>query len=706
MKKKVIIAVVIVLILALAIVIAVRFNGSEKNTETKKQTEASTDAVPEVLAYYGNELIGRIEGYTMEMNIAHMRDVIIPINSARQVPLKIQTKKNKIQKISYEVYDLLKDNLVDSGDVTADLKNVGKGVVSASYVASPIMEKGKEYSLKLIMDTDRHKQVYYYTRIMIMDKDDVIDGQLKFVKKLSDDTFSEEKGLKLQAYLEPDSRYSNDDLGEVTIRNILKMLLWGSMNNVERVGNVETSIKDIHIKETGESVTYTLLYRVRSKNAQKKEEQYNIAETITAWNYSGKTYVLAYNREMNQIWEVNKNNVGNAFIDFGIQKQKEVNHVESDNGKNLAWDINGEVYSINTESKKVQTIFTKKVQNADKLYKMKARVMKVDDDGNVEFMIYGYSPSDKHIGENGISIMKYNVSKNESTEVVFIPTDKEAQVLEQQMSELCYEGDKTVYIMLDNTIYFANMKTKEFGVLAGRFQDGACVVNDKGNMVAYNTDCTLNNSDSITIVNLTNGSKKEIYGNGKKITVCGYTGENLVYGLADSSVDKYKRFPITELKIVDKDFKEVKQYSQNNVVLSNIEVTDSVISFKRWKKGKAIEDDQLLNNTEEKTVTAKSSYYMDDIKMKELALSFVNNLASDTEFNFIKRGTVVFDKDAEISADFNNSEGERYFVYGHGRLIGVYDDKNAAINVAKDNYGLICNNRGSKIWTFEDNYKN
>ena len=157
---------------------------------------------------------------------------------------------------------------------------------------------------------------------------------------------------------------------------------------------------------------------------------------------------------------------------------------------------------------------------------------------------------------------------------------------------------------------------------------------------------------------------------------------------------------------MDKDFKEVKHYSQNNVVLSNIEVTDSVISFKRWKKGKAIEDDQLLNNTEEKTVTAKSSYYMDDIKMKELALSFVNNLASDTEFNFIKRGTVVFDKDAEISADFNNSEGERYFVYGHGRLIGVYDDKNAAINVAKDNYGLICNNSGSKIWTFEDNYKN
>lgn len=706
MKKKVIIAVVIVLILALAIVIAVRFNGTEKNTETKKQTEASTDAVPEVLAYYGNELIGRIEGYTMEMNMAHMRDVIIPINSARQVPLKIQTKKNKIQKISYEVYDLSKDNLVDSGDVTADLKNAGKGVVSANYVASPIMEKGKEYSLKLIMDTDRHKQVYYYTRIMIMDKDDVIDGQLKFVKKLSDDTFSEEKGLKLQAYLEPDSRYSNDDLGEVTIRNILKMLLWGSMNNVERVGNVETSIKDIHIKETGESVTYTLLYRVKSKNAQKKEEQYNIAETITAWNYSGKTYVLAYNREMNQIWEVNKNNIGNAFIDFGIQKQKEVNHVESDNGKNLAWDINGEVYSINTESKKVQTIFTKKIQNADKLYKTKARVMKVDDDGNVEYMIYGYSPSDKHIGENGISIMKYNLSKNESTEVVFIPTDEETQVLEQQMSKLCYEGDKTVYIMLDNTIYFANMKTKEFGVLAGRFQDGACVVNDKGNMVAYNTDCTLNNSDSITIVNLTNGSKKEISGNGKKITVCGYTGENLVYGLADSSVDKYKRFPITELKIVDKDFKEVKQYSQNNVVLSNIEVTDSVISFKRWKKGKAIEDDQLLNNTEEKTVMANSSYYMDDIKMKELALSFVNNLASDTEFNFIKRGTVVFDKNAEISADFNKSKGERYFVYGHGRLIGVYDDKNAAINVAKDNYGLICNNSGSKIWTFEDNYKN
>ena len=47
-----------------------------------------------------------------------------------------------------------------------------------------------------------------------------------------------------------------------------------------------------------------------------------VAETVTVWTFKGKNYILAYNREVNQIWDCNENNVGNSFIDLGIQKQQ------------------------------------------------------------------------------------------------------------------------------------------------------------------------------------------------------------------------------------------------------------------------------------------------------------------------------------------------------------------------------------------------
>lgn len=34
----------------------------------------------------------------------------------------------------------------------------------------------------------------------------------------------------------------------------------------------------------------------------------------------------------------------------------------------------------------------------------------------------------------------------------------------------------------------------------------------------------------------------------------------------------------------------------------------------------------------------------------------------------------------------------------------IYSDKNVATNAAKATYGLVTDNRGHKIWVFEENY--
>lgn len=703
MKKKTIIAISIVLVIGIAVGVATVFNRNH-NTGNKGNTEIEETAgkIPEITAYYENEKVGQIYGYRQDVKEQYVRDVIIPVKPNRQTSIKIKTNGNDIDKITYEVENVEDHRLIDSGEVTGWKES--EGVITCNYQTSAIMNAGTEYYLKFIIETKQQGEIKYYTRAMVTNKEFVAE-QIKFAKRFSDYTLDKDKATELAKYIEPDADLPNDNFGTVTLKSNYGMLTWGELSPVKK-GATQITAKEFCIKDSGEAGTYTLNYQVECTNAQGTKERYHINETITVWSYSGEEYVLGYEREMKQIWQPDKNNVGNSFIDLGIQSQKDIEHVESINGNYMAFAINGDVYVIDIVSKKVMTVYQLSAQHLSLMDRTKAKVISIDDNGNLDYMIYGYSPSDNHSGKNGISIMEYRLNDNKSVEKAFVPTLGSAQILEQQLSELCYIGDGAAYIMLDNTIYFANLKTKEWGVLVSDLANGACVISDDGTTIAYNTSGQSYDTESMTVVNLADGSKKTIpVDNGNAITVCGYTGANLIYGVGNvNDISKYRFFPIETLKIVDSQLKEVKSYSQKNVYIMGVDITETIINIKRWKKGKAIEDDQLLDNTEEKLVIAKSSYYNDDRKKKELALSFTNNLDAGLKLKVEKQGNIVFDGASEVKTEFKENQNERYYAYGYGKLQGIYTDKNAAVTAARNACGLVTNEKGKKIWTFEENY--
>lgn len=704
MKKKAIIVISILLIIGIAVTVGLAFNKRQQSSNNESEEEVvKTDRIPQLSAYYGNEKIGDVDGYTMAMEEQFTRDVIIPVAASRQVPMVINVNDNKIKSIAYEIESVEDKRLIDSGEITGWEEKDGK--ISFTYVASAILDVGTEYFFKITIKSDKYDEVYYYTRIMTSDED-FVQAQIKFAKDFSSRTFDTEKATKLALYLEPDANLANDNLGKITLNNNYSMLTWSTLEP-EKVTDTEITAKDFCIKDSGEAGTYTMTYQIKATNGQKVEEIYNIAETITVWTFAGKQYVLAYNREVNQVWEANANNVGSSFIDLGIQNRTDIEHVESENQQFMAYAINGDVYVVDVLQKKITTIYKLNATDSDTLYKTRAKVIKVNDSGNVDYMIYGYSPSHQHIGKNGISIMEYNSQKNESVESAFIPCTASAAVLENQLSNLCHVGDGTLYIMLENTIYFANLKTKEWGVLMAGMESGSYAISDDGTVIAYNTTGRKNDSDSITVVDLSTGNKNVIEaGTGNKITVCGYTGSNLVYGVGNASdIEKYNFFPMYKLQIVDKQLNEIKSYAKDKVIITDVEITDTIINIKRQKKGKAISDDQLLDNTEDTEVIATSSYYLDSTKQKELAISFTNNLDANLELQVIEQGKVTFDNRVEVKAEFEKSAQTRYYVYGYGRLQGIYADKNAATKAARNVCGLVTNENGLKIWVFEENYE-
>lgn len=704
MKKKAIIVVLILLVIGILVTVGVVFNKSQQGSDNEdKQAVYETDMIPQLSVYYGKEKIGEIDGYTMEMEEKFTRDVIIPVAVNRQVPMEINVNDNKIDNIAYEIKSTDDKRLIDGGEITGWEEQRGK--ISFNYTASAILTPGIEYFFKVKLTSDKHDEIYYYARIMTSNED-FVQGQIEFAKNFSDSTFDTEKATNLAAYLEPDSSLANDNLGRISIKNNYSMMTWSTIRP-EKITDTEITAKDFCIKDSGEAGTYTMTYQIKAANGQKVEETYNVSETITVWTFAGKQYVLAYNREVNQVWEANSNNVGNAFIDLGIQNQTNIEHVESENKQFMAYAINGDVYVVDVIQKKIVTVYKLGAADSDTLYKTRAKVIKTDDEGNVDYMIYGYSLSEQHMGENGISIMKYNSEKNESVESAFIPCTASAAVLEKQLSNLCHVGDGALYIMLENTVYFANLKTKEWGIIMADMEDGSYAISEEGTVFAYNTSGNNADSNSITVVDLTNGNKNVIEaGEGNRITVCGYTGSNLVYGLGYAdAVDESKFLPMYKLEIVDKDLNEIKSYSKNKVIITEVEITDTIINIKRQKNGKTIADDQLLDNTEETSVIATTSYYLDTVKQKELAISFTNNMDANLELQIVEQGKVTFDDRVKVKAAFEEVSEKRYYVYGYGRLQGIYSDKNTAEKAARDAYGLVTDKTGKKIWVFEENYE-
>lgn len=703
-KKRRIIIICIIAVLIVALVFGILWQiGSRMQKPTALQSKAVTADVPVMNSYYNGEGIGTITGYTNELDTEKVRDVIILISPQRQTEIKIDNKGNKIENIKYELKNTTNDNLIDSGDVD-DLKQNDKSS-SFTYTATAIMEVGAEYRLDFIIETNQHQAVYYYARAMVMDKD-IVPEQIKFAKKINDRTFNEKQVSDLAGYLEPDPKLRNDNLGEVTLHNSYTCLIWATMAP-KKIGSMKTTAKEFYITNGGYSGTYTFNYQIENLNAEDNMEKFNVAETITVWSYKGRQYILGFDRKVNQIWEANADNVGSKFIDLGVQAEKTIGHMESPNEKYLTYAINGDVYVMDMPEKKVTPIFKLNAKSYKQLQQTKARVVEVDDQGNVDYMIYGYSPADNHKGRNGISIMRYSAKDNKSTERVFIPCRNTADILDIQLSTLCHVGDGTLYLMLEDAIYYANLRTHEWGVIADELENDSYAVSGDGSILAFNTNGKNKKADSITVINLDSGKKHVIHADdGELITVCGYTGTNLIYGtIKKSDVDKVNFLPINKLTILDKNFNETKTYEKEGVFIKDIEVTDTIINIKRNKNGKDISDDQLLDNTKQAEESVQSSFYKDDVKLKELALAFRNPLNKGKTVEVEKQGEVEFVDEAEVNTSLEKSSGNSFYVYGYGELQGIVGNKAKAIAEAKKCTGLIVDGKGKKIWTIEDHYK-
>lgn len=151
----------------------------------------------------------------------------------------------------------------------------------------------------------------YYTRI--------IDGEyntyekLTFVRDFHNKTFDREQAKDLITYLESNTKGDNTTLSRVDIHCSLKQITWADLN-VKRIMEPQIIISEIE----EQTASIHLNYRVQTVENNKKDE-YNIVEFYRIRYTPDRTYLLDYERNMNQLFDPEANIYGGSKIMLGIR---------------------------------------------------------------------------------------------------------------------------------------------------------------------------------------------------------------------------------------------------------------------------------------------------------------------------------------------------------------------------------------------------
>ena len=527
MRKGLIKTVVLLLVFCVTVGITGLFSHQDSTDMTSEMAPAT---LPVVYLQREDVRINELYGYSSEMDGTGMRDTITPLGKELSLPMVIKTGQNQIDEVTYEVRTMNMERLVEDG--TLDDFTEKNGEIHLTLQFQNILEEETEYML-VISVKYREKQVYYYTRIA-RESDYYIGESLEFVKNFHDQTFDRENGDSLATYLEPDSMGDNTTLQKVTIHSSLRQVTWADFQG-ERLEQTVPSIK-----EMGSSYNTIILPYVLTATGENGEVEYYNVEEYYRVRYdqrAGRMYLLNYERTMNQIFRGENGRVNRNKMLLGI-RSSDVEHMANEKGNIIAFVQEGELWSYNSDSNSLSQVYSFRspegISDRENNSAHQIRIMKIDETGSMDFVVYGYMNRGLHEGQTGISVYHYDSVGNTIEEELFVPSDKSPEMLKAEWGKLFYVSDGNIFYLLANDVLYridlSNRKAKQ--VMEG-LETGNYAVSEDGRYIAWQEGGDQDQAHSLKIMDLEGEETRMVEGHkGEYLKPVGFVESDFVYGAA------------------------------------------------------------------------------------------------------------------------------------------------------------------------------
>lgn len=671
-------------------------------SESVKVSNQPAPTLPIVSINYLGDAKTELHGYVNEMDPAYMRDAIIPLDKDRNVNISIECKDYDVDSLEYEILSLDTQRNISKNQLEFNKKG---DLITASFQAENLIDKNEEYLLVLTIKNDT-KEVYYYTRIMQPEgcnEEEILD----FAQYFHNTALSEDAS-DLATYIEPDAYANSQDLSHVTINSTLSQVAYGTFDG-KQVGDVRVALTDI----TTNYITLTFNYEL-THDTGKKTEFYTCAEDFRIRYTADRTYLLAYDRTMEQILDEDSVSIKNNLLTIGITDE-DVQYLSNETGTIVSFVQNGSLYEYDQTDRKLKEIFTfvDDPRDTRSIYDQhQVLLLNIDESGTMDYVVYGYMNSGNHEGECGINLYHYDAISDVSTEQVFITSTSSYQILNANFSDLLYEtADNEFYIMVNGTLLYMSLNELTTKELMTGLDDSMYAASGSRRYLAWMDENTV--AEQIHIMDLETGNTFDIKANeGEVLKPLAFIEDDFIYGAvkkSDIAVDSagstiYPMYKLTISDISAGKAYEKKTYQKTGYYINDISMESYTIFLDRIQmdsEGNIIpaDGDTIKNSAGEQNKAVPITTAMDDVKQQVVVFN-MTELAEGEKLGKVDyeiTGLVVADDSRTVSVASATSTTQ-YYVYVGSTVTLATDDLLSAITEADENMGIVLDNEPKYVW--------
>lgn len=662
--------------------------------------------LPIVNMVYEDTDINMLQGYTTYMDAEYMHDSITPLESDRSIGITIKKYDNVIATMSYEIRTLDTERLIDKQNIDRFVSN--GDYIYATIDATRIMEYDTEYMLIIKLVSEKHGDIYYYTRIEEQSKSDVKE-HLDFVSNMSKDSMDDAAARNYTRYLEPSSLADNTNLGHVTIKSSFSNFTWGNLE-VSRVTEPVVTIKEI-IDDLG---SYELQYKVKAYNDYDVAQYYNVTEFYRVRKSGDRMYLYVFDRTMEQIFDGTNQYVSTTRINLGIDSDLKVEYSHSAKGSYVSFVKERNLWLMDMRTNSIVNIFSFESGSdndvRDIFDENDIEIISTDGKGNVLFIVYGYMNRGGHEGKVGTGLYQYNHEERTVTELVFAESTKPYHILKETMGRFAYvKDDSHLYMMIGDSIYTVTFDSNEYVQLVTDLKVGNYIISDDENIIAWHENSEVYGANSIRVINIQTGDDYIIEAEeGDYIKVVGFIEHDLIYGTAKQE-DVHKNplgdvvFPMYKLNVVLESLENNESYQKDNCYITDVSINGNMLKLVRVSKDAngsfvSINDDQFVNKNVASADIIELSTIATDLKKKELILNFAYTITLDKDLSSVYISEADFMNGISFEQIDDENVDTNYYIYGEGQLKLVTNKPWEAINAAYDYYGVAIKGNGDYLW--------
>lgn len=373
---------------------------------------------------------------------------------------------------------------------------------------------------------------------------------------------------------------------------------------------------------------------------------------------------------------------------------------------------NGNLWTYNVKQNELAQVFSfSNIEGNDarsRCDQHNIRIISVEKNGSTAFAVYGYMNRGAHEGEVGVDIYYYDIEKNVVQEKAFIPSTKSFAIAEEELGKMVYynQDQNLSYILAGGKFYKIDLTKDEQTVLAKNLEEGQYTVSADGHLIAYQTSGTINTAQEIKVLNLKTDEENAVAAkSGEAIRPLGFIGSDFVYGyLRQGDVGHTaaggELFPMYELEIRNSENEVMKTYSADKIYISDVFIEENMMTLNRVVKSgetyTVTSQDYISSNEEKKTKSITLEAFSTDLKEKQMRLTYEKGI-SDTVPKILRPKQVVGKKPITITLN-DKSKSEKYYVYGMGELVAIYDKAAYAIQRAEQISGVVISSEQAYVW--------